>query len=182
MRPVERESILAEIETARLQLMALGIPHLRLYLSDPQRFGQVIGFPVSEAVLTSVVRRAITVKMARMDQVAKTQHRWYTYWLVVVAGHPYGAGLIGFKGAPNRQGEVEIGYGIDPNWQNRGYMTEAVRAMIRWAFRQPESISAVIAETARTNAASQRVLTKVGLSVYRETADFLYWRMDKTRL
>lgn len=59
--------------------------------------------------------------------------------------------------------EVEIGYGLARVHWGKGYMPEAVRALIDWAFQQP-SIYRVCATTDVENIASQRVLEKVGMS------------------
>ena len=69
-------------------------------------------------------------------------------------------------------------YGTDPAYQNRGYTTEAVQALIAWAFDQPECTS-IVADTQKSNLASVRILEKVGMNVYRETDDALYWRINK---
>ena len=69
-------------------------------------------------------------------------------------------GDLCFKGL-GADGTVEIGYGTYEPYQNRGYMTEAVRAMTAWALSQG-SVKRVEAETESDNAASQRVLEKSG--------------------
>lgn len=57
---------------------------------------------------------------------------------------------------------LEIGYLLArPHW-GKGYMTDAARAVIDWAFRQP-AIHRVYATTDVENRASQRVLEKSGM-------------------
>ncbi len=75
-------------------------------------------------------------------------------------------------------GEVEIGYGIDPNYQNRGYTTETVQTLINWGFQEPQC-TAVIADPHKSNFASNRALKKVGMRVYEETDNHLFWRVDR---
>ena len=58
--------------------------------------------------------------------------------------------------------KVEIGYVMNRAYQGRGYMTEALRAVVDWAFVQP-SIYRVYAITDVENLASQRVLEKAGM-------------------
>ena len=70
-------------------------------------------------------------------------------------------GGIGFAGPPGAAGEVEVGYGIVPSRQGRGYATEAVAAMVAVAWADPV-VEAVVATTAPGNQASQRVLEKAG--------------------
>ena len=168
-----------ELQTKRLRLLALTVQQLGLYLTHPDRLEKELGFPISRSNITDRVRGAIQMKLAKMALASEEVHAWYTYWLVVVADEAYGAGLAGFKGYPNGAGEAEIGYGIDPNYQNQGYTTEAVRAMIAWAFLNPDCRSVVAPDTAKSNPASNRVLEKVGMHVYGETDDALSWRIDK---
>jgi [ribosomal protein S5]-alanine N-acetyltransferase len=58
--------------------------------------------------------------------------------------------------------QMGIGYGLARARWGRGYMPEATRAVIDWAFQQP-SIYRVYATTDVENTASQRVLEKVGM-------------------
>ena len=168
-----------ELQTERLRLIALTMEQLTLYLTAPQELERELGFPVSRAILTQTVRRAIGIKISRMTSAEETLHPWYTYWLIVIPDAVYGAGLAGFKGYPNRLGEAEIGYGIDPDYRDRGYMTETVRALIDWAFQEPDCTSVIAPGTLKSNIASNRVLAKVGMYVYEETDDTLSWRIFK---
>ncbi|HLO15258.1 MAG TPA: GNAT family N-acetyltransferase [Anaerolineales bacterium] len=58
--------------------------------------------------------------------------------------------------------KVGIGYGAARAHWGKGYITEATRTIIEWAFQQP-SIYRVYATTDVENVASQRVLEKVGM-------------------
>jgi ribosomal-protein-alanine N-acetyltransferase len=58
-------------------------------------------------------------------------------------------------------GGVMLGYSVLDAFQRRGYATEAVAALVRWAFRQPE-IDCIVADTFDSNPASIRVLEKNG--------------------
>ncbi|MEO5704625.1 MAG: GNAT family N-acetyltransferase [Candidatus Limnocylindrales bacterium] len=42
-------------------------------------------------------------------------------------------GTIGFHGAPDDRGRLEVGYRIEPEYRRRGFAREAVRAMLDWA-------------------------------------------------
>ena len=68
-------------------------------------------------------------------------------------------GDLCFKGAPVK-GTVEWGYGLEEPFWGQGYMTEAARVMLDWAFSQKD-VYAVEAETLSDNTASQRVLEKL---------------------
>lgn len=169
-----------KIRTGRLILIALTVDQLRLYLDAPEKLERELGFPVSRDNLTAPARHAIAMKLAKMSTVSADLHPWYTYWLfVVITAEPFGAGLVGFKGAPDPDGTVEIGYGIDTAYRNCGYTTEAARALIAWAFQSPDCRSVIAPNTRRDNPASNRVLAKVGMHVHDETGDALSWRMER---
>jgi ribosomal-protein-alanine N-acetyltransferase len=166
------------IQTERLCLLALTSDQLALFLEAPERLEQELGLSISRDNLNATVRRAIDLKMAKMATAEPRLHPWYSYWLVVVDSVGVGAGMAGFKGVPDRSGEVEIGYGIDPAFRSRGYTTEAVRALIAWAFEDP-ACQMVFADPRQENIASQRVLAKAGMAVYEETSDAQFWRIDR---
>ena len=88
------------------------------------------------------------------------QWLWYTAWGLYQNDSGDYVGDLCFKGLPEN-GQPEIGYGLDKEYWNQGYATEAVRAACRWALAQP-GVTAVEAETDPANAASQAVLRKVG--------------------
>lgn len=167
-----------EIRTPRLRLIALDAESLGLYAAHPDQLEAQFGFPLSRAVVTDTVERAITIKLAKMAGAPRADFAWYTSWLIVVRADPFGAGLAGFKGAPGLTGSVELGYGIDPACQRQGYMTEAVGALMAWAFDDPRC-RRVTAETLQENTASIRVLQKNGLQRIGERGGMLYWALDR---
>ena len=83
---------------------------------------------------------------------------WYTAWGAYRKNTGELVGDLCFKG-PSAQ--PEIGYGMIEAFWGRGYATESAGAMCRWALAQP-GVTAVEAETAPDNAASIRVLAKLG--------------------
>lgn len=84
---------------------------------------------------------------------------WYTPWKISLKQDGVAIGDLCFKGAPQK-GAVEWGYGLDEAYWGQGYMTEAARVMLDWAFCQKD-VYVVEAETLADNVASQRVLTKL---------------------
>lgn len=180
--------ILSDTETIRTEgicLQTLTVSQLQAYLDDPHSLEQELGFPVSRGVFTEIVRAAVEKKIVKMKAANVLDHGWFTYWLLVApaapenGGQSFGAGLLGFKGLPDAHGEVEIGYGIDPKYQGRGFTTEGVRALIAWAFQDPRCRAVIAPNTAKDNLASNRVLAKVGMTIEAESQSANDWRLDK---
>ena len=84
---------------------------------------------------------------------------WYTLWFMELKDSENEIiGTLSFKGIDDK-GIVEIGYGINEGYENKGYMTEAVRAIVKWASEQP-NVKQIEAEAEENNYASIRVLEK----------------------
>lgn len=94
---------------------------------------------------------------------AKPERERWEGTLVERATHT-AVGQLGCKGAPDENGSVEIGYGLSPAFQGRGYATEMVGALTAWLLEQP-SVTRVTAECLETNTASARVLQKTGFKL-----------------
>jgi [ribosomal protein S5]-alanine N-acetyltransferase len=170
------------LPTARIDLMPLSSHQLLQYLEQPDQLEEELKISVSRSIVTERVHRAIKIKLEKMDHVEQTRHTWYTYWLLIIRSVPFGAGLLGFKGYPDQNGEVEIGYGIDPDYQNQGYMTEAVQRMIDWAFEEKDCVTVVARDIMKWNVASQRVSEKSGMTKYEESAESLSYRIGRDEI
>lgn len=89
------------------------------------------------------------------------QRNWYAIWFMELKdGNGGPIGDLCFKGL-GEDGVVEIGYGTYTGFEGKGYMTEAVMALVQWACRQ-SGVLRIEAETDKDNKASQRVLEKAG--------------------
>lgn len=87
-------------------------------------------------------------------------------------------GDIGFKGKPNENQTVEIGYGFIEKYWNQGYATEAVKELIDWAFKTGE-VETIIAETLLDNYSSMRVLEKLHMKRVNATEMMINWKIEK---
>jgi RimJ/RimL family protein N-acetyltransferase len=72
-------------------------------------------------------------------------------------------GDAGFHGPPNSAEEVEIGYALVPRARGGGLASEAVELLVTWARGQP-GVRAVSARVDRGNAASERLLARLGFA------------------
>lgn len=88
-------------------------------------------------------------------------------WLIVEDGAVVGLCSIT---RPPEGGSIDIGYGIAPDRQRRGNATRAIGAIVEWARGVP-NVSAITAETAVDNIASQLVLMRNGFERTSERVD-----------
>ena len=132
-----------ELETERL----------RLYIASRVEMEQIIARQTDEE-LRKAYQEMLDGYLAHPEQ-----GEWYAIWMVTRRDGVQ-VGDLCFKGL-NEDGSVEIGYGINDEFQGQGYATEAVIATVDWALRQ-SGVLRVEAETEPDNTDSQRVLAKCG--------------------
>ena len=92
-------------------------------------------------------------------------------------------GQMGTKGGPDGRGDLEIGYGLNPEAWGQGYATEAVGALVTALLARPD-VKRVTAQTATINPASARVLEKLGFAQVgtawdEEDGDLIVWARSR---
>ena len=92
----------------------------------------------------------------------------YGFWYIVADGEL--AGIGGYKGPPDADGVVEIGYSVIEPMQRRGLATRAARLLVQRAFADLR-INAVAAETLPPLIASQTVLLRCGFALAERKVD-----------
>lgn len=105
---------------------------------------------------------------------------WTHGFAVVQRGSGTVVGMCAYKGPPGPDGAVEIAYGINPEYQGRGYATEVARALVGFAFGSGR-VALVCAHTRPEENASTHVLTKCGFEFIGEVMDpedGLVWRWE----
>lgn len=108
---------------------------------------------------------------------------WYAIWIIENEEGVH-IGDLCFKGYEDGK-NPEIGYGINDEFQGKGYATEAVKLALEWAFNH-SGVEAVEAETNLNNIASQKVLEKCGFkatgTIGVEGPRFIVYREEKYML
>lgn len=166
-----------KIKTNRLTIFPLNADQLSNYLNAPKKLEKQLGYRISRNIVDENLQRAIKAKLSNLPDLSANDQVWLAYWLIKINQPPFGAGLVGFKGKPDLSGTVEIGYGIDSEVWNQGYMTEAVKAMISWAFEQPACLHICARRT--TNPASEHILKKLGFKMIETNNDSNTWMINK---
>jgi [ribosomal protein S5]-alanine N-acetyltransferase len=147
---------MSDIVSARLVLRPICAGEVSAVLSGQRRSDWAADFPAEGD-------QVIAGLLARTGLPADDHARRFGHRLVVERDTGTVVGGIGFFGPPE-DGEIEIGYGIVPSRQRRGYATEAVQAMVADIFRT-DGVMTVTAHVDLDNLASIRVLEKSGLTL-----------------
>lgn len=110
---------------------------------------------------------------------------WYAWYVIATIDETATlAGICGFKGPPDAERAVEIGYSIVPQLRRRGLATAAVRLLCHRAFAL--GVTMVTAETLPSLIGSQGVLIKTGFRRFAtyedaEAGEIWRYRLDRIR-
>jgi [ribosomal protein S5]-alanine N-acetyltransferase len=166
------------IQTQRLRIIPLTKEQLVNYSIPDYSLENSLNVDLISRIVPEFLANVITNKiMPHLNDTAKDP-LYFTFWTIISKEENIMVGDLCFKGEPNKNGEIEIGYGTYPAFEGKGYMTEAVGAIIMWAFAQPK-VQLVTAQTDPTNIASQKILEKNNFIQYGRTAENILWRIDK---
>lgn len=162
-----------EIETARLRLRPLTSddvdeihrlwihPKVRKYLWDDEE--------ISRKLAASVIDKSLTY----------FKNNGFGLWAACFCGQD---AIIGFGGFWffNHPLQLQLLYGIAPNYWGKGLATEIARAMIRYGFGE-HGFDRIVASADAPNIASLRVMEKVGMTfakrVCSDSQDVIYYNI-----
>jgi ribosomal-protein-alanine N-acetyltransferase len=167
------------IETTNLQLIPAEAAHFEAILGNKKELEQMMNVRVPDNWPTFPESMPHGYEMLKSDPAS---HRWGFYLFVNSADRVL-IGEGGFKGKPDGEGLVEIGYALVPEYRLRGLATEAARGLTRYAFSHPE-VAIVQAHTLCDGTASINVLKKLGMKFIGTAQDpdegeVLCWRLER---
>lgn len=97
---------------------------------------------------------------------------WAKYLLrvAVLRDNPIIIASIGFHDAPDANGMVEIGFGVDKAYQNLGYGQEALHGMWSWIIDDSQ-VKTLRYTVSPENKVSQHIIKKLGFNLVGEQID-----------
>lgn len=169
------------LETTRLKLVPLTHAHMLLYKNDPLALAKSLNIqylerqndPATANDLAEAIDFWITGTQKHPEH-----FEWFTTWEIILKEENVAVGGIGFAGLPDEHGKSMTGYGIDMRYHGRGIATEALQAMIEWAF-QNDCLKTIIADTPVNHIASQRVLIKNNFVESSRDEALVHWSLNR---
>ena len=107
---------------------------------------------------------AIRWMLGRLGEEPGFEAWGFRYFVLRGEAGSVAVGAGGYKGPPTDDGTVEIGYSILPEYQRRGFASEAVEGLVARAFEDSRA-SRVLAETLPDLSPSIGVLEKTGFKL-----------------
>jgi ribosomal-protein-alanine N-acetyltransferase len=173
----------ASIRLQRIRLIPYSPAHLLALIEGCEQFEERFGLRAAAGLREFFVSDEVSPDWLARLRKTSTADPWVHGFAVVDLESNSVIGSIGFKGPPDRNGVVEIAYGIARAYQGKGYATEGAAAGVLFAFSN-SGVHLVRAHTLPTRNASTRVLSKNGFERVGEVVDpedGLVWRWERSR-
>lgn len=171
----------ANLQTRNLKLIPHHPQHLLALIESADSYTRLTGLRVANGLREMYTSGAPSPKWLEQLRAANSPDVWKHGFAIVHQADNLVIGACGYKGPPDTDGIVEIAYGVAPDFQSRGYATEAALALIEFAVKSGH-VRIVRAHTLPEANASTRVLTKCGLKCLGEVNDpddGPVWRWEK---
>ncbi|HZU67825.1 MAG TPA: GNAT family N-acetyltransferase [Ktedonobacteraceae bacterium] len=164
------------LETQRLKLLPFTLELKKVTLANRARLAEMLGVAIPDDWPGPDLLEALPFFVEAME---KDPAGLVWDGIIIHKADQVAIGGIGFHGAPDEAGMVEIGYNIIPAYEGQGYATEMARCVINWAFQTP-NIQVITAECLDDNIGSIRVLEKVGMHRLPPEGNRLKWELRRS--
>ena len=178
-------------KASRAERAVLDTPHLRLtpwtpaqllsMLESVERFEEESGLSLADGLREFFVSGEVSPAWVEQLRAAPGPDPWTLGFAAVHRDDGKVMGSAGFKGPPDENGVAEIAYGVAPDYQGKGFATEAARALVSFAVERVD-VRSIRAHTLPDNGPSGRVLAKCGFQQVGEVEDpedGLVWRWER---
>lgn len=153
------------IATERLEIISATIETICAEIEDKSKFSEMINARIGYVWPPEAMVDALAIFKHKIKEAPDKAGLVHWYW-ILRDDVTYGRVLIGSGGfcGLSPDGTLMIGYWMHDDYHNQGYGTEAVKALVEWAFCQ-KGVKRIIADTYPYLKPSIRVLEKNGFKL-----------------
>lgn len=159
------------LETDRIKLIPCTYEMINEIL-ELEYSGILFSYKISESEYENLKKNSKIFRSFLKED--KSIYKWLIY---IIISNDIVVGTIGFKGRPNEDKAVDLGYEIDKKYRNLGYATEAAKLLVDWAISTNE-VKKITAVTRKDNYSSINVLKKLGMKLHLEENGFKYFLLE----
>jgi len=165
------------LETDRLILHPLTHNQLLKYVRNDNSLEKELKLKPGKNIISDELEQAIRETILPNVIDSNKNYLYNTLWSIISKADEQLIGDLCFVGEPDANGEIEIGYSTYPEFRNKGFMTEAIGRLVKWAATQPE-VKMITASTEVDNIASYSILEKNNFEKITEGEGMFTWKLS----
>ncbi|ARI77600.1 GNAT family N-acetyltransferase [Halobacillus mangrovi] len=166
-----------ELKTPRLHMIPITIDLAQMLMKNSLAFYYKYQLPWNKNWPHDGLKALLPIYVEKLEN--EESELGFGPWVIMDEKGEHVVGDIGFKGMPDSEGTIEIGYHIVASERNQGYASEAVENLCSWAFTYP-GVKGIEAQCDKTNIPSQKVLINNGFNHTGRNRDILMFKKEKT--
>lgn len=164
------------IDTKRLRLVPMTYDFVMKIMENDLSAYRLIGAVKTETWPECADIRDI-LHMIRDSLSHKPKPDGFDSWIFISKEDHRIVGDGGFKGGPNENGIIDMGYAIVEAQRRKGFAFEAVSALLKWGLSQ-ECVTAVTADCIDSNIPSIKILTRLGMNEIERKDGMIFYRIS----
>lgn len=125
------------IETSRLELHHISAPELITLFEDRDDAAALVSEDFTNPLRVLIDFQGPLAWRVPQVKADPACNKWFVRWIVLKEKQEI-VGSTSFHGAPDSEGILEIGLGIESEYQRQGFAKESLLGMWRWALTFPE--------------------------------------------
>lgn len=162
----KKEGKMAHLGTKKIETKRLVLRKFKLTDSTEFYKNWASNSNVTKYLTWDIHENEQVTKELLKEWVPQYKNNNYYQWAIELKGTKEIIGAISIVDIDEEKENMEIGYCIGEQWWNNGYMTEAVKEVIEFLFKEV-NIKTITGKADSRNKASIKVLTKCGLKYRR---------------
>lgn len=168
------------LETKRLRLVPMTYDFVLKVIANDLSVYELLGVTKTETWPENTDIKEI-LHIIRDSLKDKTKPDGFDAWLFISKENHTIVGDGGFKGLPDENGVIDMGYAIVEAERQKGLALEAVSALLNWGLLQ-NGVNAVTADCLHDNIPSIKILTKIGMQEVERKDGMIFFRINKQKL
>ncbi|MGE3063293.1 MAG: GNAT family N-acetyltransferase [bacterium] len=175
---IQKQFPVQKIETKRMIIMTMPVVFIdKLIVNDDTAYSDYNIVQTNEWLKNEFHE---IISKIREGMTEEKEASGFDAWIFIDKTDRTIIGDGGFKGEPDAEGRIDIGYGIVASRRGNGYGFEAVSALIEWGFKQ-KKVKVITADCNLDNTASQNLLDKIGMKRVRSDETLTFFELKKNQ-
>ncbi len=165
------------IHTSKFRLLSMEFEHLEAIIAGQNRLQEILNvtvpanWPIKPEAFAALLNTKEECEL-------RIIHGWWFFFIFDRVRRDL-VGATGFRGFPDSDGRIEVGYELTPAFSREMVDEEILKSLIGFAFTRPSVQSVILRSAGSLNKEYVRVLRNIGMTKYLSRKAEIEWRVSR---